>query len=246
MLQCHPMSDGSPSTSGDRRSPARAGVRAISPLIVAAFPFGLVYGVAVSRSPIDDWLGFLASFVVLAGAAQLTLVELIGASWIVAVGTALVINLRFSLYSAALAPAFSEFPTGWRLGLPVLLTDQSATTSLIAYEDVRDPAWRRVFYFAAALSFASAWWIGTAVGILFGGDIPDAWEIGFAVPLMFIALLVPTVRNRPTLVAALVGGAVAIAASGLPNGLNIVVGALAGVVAGTLTPDADEPRAATS
>ncbi len=83
----------------DLPSPYRAGVRAIAPLIVAAFPFGLVYGVAVTQTEIDPWLGAAASGLVLAGAAQLSLLELIDSAWPIAVGTAIVINLRFMLYS---------------------------------------------------------------------------------------------------------------------------------------------------
>ena len=71
----------------DLPPPARAGIRAIAPLIVAAFPFGLVYGVAVTRTDIDPWLGAAASVLILAGAAQLSLLELLDATWAVAVGT---------------------------------------------------------------------------------------------------------------------------------------------------------------
>ena len=98
-----------PPMTGPLPPPGRAGVRAIAPLIVAAFPFGLVYGVAVTQTDIDRWLGAAASVLILAGAAQLSLLELLDASWPIAVGTALVINLRFLLYSAALAPSFGEF-----------------------------------------------------------------------------------------------------------------------------------------
>mgnify|MGYP001824307925 CR=1 FL=1 len=213
---------------------ARAGVRAAAPLMVAAFPFGLVYGVAVTQSPINSWLGFAASFVILAGAAQLSLLELMfDAPWTVAVGTALVINLRFVLYSAALTPSFSEFPAQWRLTLPYLMTDQAASISILEYERVDDPLWRRWFYLGGGLSFAAAWWMGSATGIAFGGTIPGSWQIQFAFPLMFIALLMPTLRSRPALLAALAGAAVTVASKDLPNGLNICLGAIAGVAAGS-------------
>ena len=224
------------------RQAASVGLRAALPLMAAAFPFGLVYGVAVSQSPIDPWLGFAASFVILAGAAQLSLLDLMfDATWAVAVGTALVINLRFVLYSAALSPFFAEFPTRWRFGLPYLMTDQAATISMIEFDRVEDPRWRRWFYLGGGFSFASAWWVGSAVGIAFGGTIPDSWQIQFAFPLMFIALLVPTLRSRPALVAALVGAAVTVAGMDLPNGLNICLGGVAGVAAGSLTPTGEEP-----
>ena len=228
-------------TGGTARQAARTGLRAAAPLMVAAFPFGLVYGVAVTQSPVNPWLGFAASFVILAGAAQLSLLELMfDASWAVAVGTALVINLRFVLYSAALTPAFAQFPARWRYGLSYLMTDQAASIAVVEYERVDDPYWRRWFYLGGGLSFAAAWWVGSAAGIAFGGTIPDSWQIQFAFPLMFIALLVPTLRNGPAIMAALVGAAVTLAAKDLPNGLNICLGGVAGVAAGSLVPTRQE------
>ena len=85
---------------------------AILPLSIGAFPFGLAYGVTVVESSMNDLVGWLASFIVLAGAAQLAISDLIdqGAPWFIVVGTALVINARFMMYSGALAPSFSAVP----------------------------------------------------------------------------------------------------------------------------------------
>ena len=212
------------------------GVRRIFPFSLIAGPFGLVYGATAADSGIDDVPAIFASVAILAGASQIALVELIdeGASWVVAVATALVINLRFSLYSASLAPSFRQFTPGWRFGLSYLLTDQTAVLSIAEYEQHPDPGYRRWFTLGAGLWFAMPWWVGTAVGVLLGGDIPANWQIGFAVPLMFTALLVPTVSSRPKLAAAVVGATVAIVTSSLPDGVNIILGALAGIAVGTL------------
>ena len=95
-----------------QRRAARQGARDILPLTAVLFPLGLVYGVTVSEVAVDDWLGGLASTLVFAAAAQLALIDLIAddAAWITAVSTALVINLRFVMYSGALAPSFSQYP----------------------------------------------------------------------------------------------------------------------------------------
>lgn len=213
-----------------------AGVRRILPLSLMAGPFGLVYGATAVDNGIADIPAMLASVIILAGASQIALVELIddGASWVVAVGTALVINLRFALYSASLAPGFAGFPARWRFPLTYLLTDQTAVTSLMEYERERDPTYRRWFTLGAGLWFVTPWWIGTVVGVLVGGDIPDGWQIGFAVPLMFTALLVPTLVDRPRVAAALTGAVTAVATTpALPDGVNIIVGAFAGIAVGT-------------
>lgn len=212
------------------------GVRRIFPFSLIAGPFGLVYGATATESGIADVPAILASAIIVAGAAQIALVELIdeGASWIVAVATALVINLRFSLYSASLAPDFRRFSPGWRFGLGYLLTDQTAVLSIVEFARHRDPHYQRWFTLGAGLWFLWPWFAGTAIGVLLGGDIPAGWQIGFAVPLMFTALLVPTITDRPKVAAALVGGAVAIATTGLPDGVNIMAGAAAGIAVGTL------------
>lgn len=219
-----------------------AGTRAIAPLMTAIFPFGLVYGVAVSQSVVPDWQGGLASSMIMAGAAQFALIDLIddGAPWIVAVGTALIINLRFAMYSAALAPSFGAFPQRWRLLLPAFMTDQAAVTSLLEFDHNEDPTHRRWFYLGAAVPFVLVWVAGTWLGIAFGADIPDSWQLGLAVPLVFIALLVPAVNSRPALVAAMVGGAGCLLAAPLPHSLGVIVGALVGVAAGMAVPTAGE------
>lgn len=227
-----------------------AGARKIFPLSLIAGPFGLAYGATAVANDIGDIDGILASFVIVAGAAQIALVDLNGddAAWYIAVGTALVINLRFFLYSASLAPSFREFPAPWRFGLTYLLTDQNAVISIQEYGAERDPHYRRWFTLGAGLWFVLPWWIGTAIGVLAGGDIPDWVQIGFVVPLMFMALLVPTLTNRPKLAAAILGALVAAIAKPLPDGVNIMLGALVGIAVGTWLTEratAGEPEAAT-
>lgn len=212
-----------------------AGVRRIFPLSLIAGPFGLAYGATATANDIGAVDGILASFVIVAGASQIALVDLNGddAAWYVAVGTALVINLRFFLYSASLAPSFRDFPPAWRFGLPYLLTDQTAVISMGEYETEPDRDYRRWFTLGAGLWFVVPWFAGTAIGVLAGGDIPDWVQIGFVVPLMFTALLVPTLTTRPKLVAALLGGGVAAFTQPLPDGVNIMLGALVGIAVGT-------------
>lgn len=212
------------------------GVRDAFPLALAAIPFGLVYGVAVVDSSLSSWVGAAGSWLILAGAAQISMLGLIDAdaAWPIAVGTALVINARFALYSAALAPAFSEFPRRWRWTLPYLMTDQAATLSIVRFQRVSDPGLRRVYYLASALWIALMWWTGSVTGILLGASIPEQVEIGFIVPAVFLALLVPTLTDRPAVLAAVVGATVTAAGAPLPNGLNIFMGAIAGVAAGRM------------
>ena len=120
-----------------RREAVRLGVRTVMPLAVGALPFGIVFGVTAASSSLTWWEGLVASALIMAGAAQLALVDLIDTDtpWLLAVVTALIINARFLLYSTALAPAFRRFPVRWRYGLAHLMTDQAAVTGIDVYAE---------------------------------------------------------------------------------------------------------------
>lgn len=208
-------------------------------LALGVLPFGMVYGVAVAQAGVGALPGILGSVAIFAGASQLSLLELHteGAVWAVAVGTALVINARFLLYSAALAPSFAEFPPRWRFGLAHLMTDQAVILSLIEFETEKDPRMRRGFFLGAALTLYTVWQFGTIVGILAGAQIPESLQLGFIIPLMFTALVVPALRDRPAIAAAVASVAVTVIAAPLPAGTNILLGAIAGIATGTVLID---------
>jgi 4-azaleucine resistance transporter AzlC len=217
-----------------RRTALIDSVRAFAPLLIAVIPFGLVFGIVAAGSEVGPWLGGATSFVIFAGAAQLATLQLIdtGAAGAVVVATALVINARHLMYSAALAPAFREFPKGDRIALPYLLTDQAFALSIVRFGEVDDPVYRRWFFTGAGLSLWVPWQIFTIAGIVLGAQVPASWSLDFAIPLMFVILLVPTVKGRPELIAAVVGAAVAVVAADAPYGLGLIIGAVSGVVAG--------------
>lgn len=209
-------------------------------LAVGALPFGLAFGVvAAASTAVPPLIGGLSSTIVFAGASQVALIDLLdsGAPWFLAIATALVINARMAMYSGALATAFAEFPTRWRFGLPYLMTDQAAVVSILRFEEMTDPDERRWFFLGAGLTMWTPWHIATWVGVLAGGQIPASWRIDFAIPLMFTAMLVPSVRRRSDLVGALVAGIVTIAAIGVPLNLGLLIGTFTGIGVGMLVRD---------
>jgi 4-azaleucine resistance transporter AzlC len=219
-----------------RRRALTDGIRAFAPLLIAVLPFGLVFGIVAAGSEVGPWLGGATSFVIFAGAAQLATLQLIdaGAAGAVVIATALVINARHLMYSAALAPAFREFPKGARVALPYLLTDQAFALSIVRFGEVDDSTYRRWFFTGAGLSLWVPWQIFTVAGIVLGAQVPASWSLDFAIPLMFVILLVPTIKGRPELIAALVGATVALIAAGAPYGLGLIIGAVSGVLAGVV------------
>ena len=217
-------------------TPFRDGVVSMAPLMIGVIPFGLVFGVAAAASSIGGAVGWSSSWIIFGGAAQLATIQLLdeSAAAVVVIATALVIQARHLMYSAAMAPHFREFPAAWRWGLPYLLTDQAFAVSITRYETVTDPVYKRWFFFGAGMTLWIPWQITTGIGVLLGTQVPEAWSLEFAIPLVFLALLIPTLKDRPAVVAAVVGGGVALIGSALPYGLGLMVGAASGVVAGVL------------
>lgn len=211
----------------------RAGVKASAPLLVGVAPFGTVAGVAAVDAGLSPLAAVATSVVVFAGAAQLATFELLGrnAPAAVAVVTALVVNLRMTMYSASIAPYFRRFPRVWRWPMAYLLTDQAYALSIAEFAE-REDVDRRSYYLGVATPLWVVWQLTTALGVALGSGVPSSWRLEFAVPLVFLAILVPAVTDRPSLVAAAVGGTTAVAAAGAPFNLGLFAGALAGVAAG--------------
>ncbi|MFO8115085.1 MAG: AzlC family ABC transporter permease [Halorubrum sp.] len=199
-------------------------------------PFALVAGIAA----VDAGLGLAEavgmSVIVFAGASQLAALDLLGsnAPLAVVVGTAVVINLRMVMYSASIAPYFADYGRRLRAGLAYVLTDQAYALSVAEFDENPERSrWR--YYLGAGASLWAVWQVGTVVGVVVGTGVPDAWGLTFAVPLVFLALLVPAMKDRPTTAAGVSAGAVAVVAAGLPLNLGLLVGATTGIAVGLLT-----------
>ena len=210
-----------------------AGARDIAPVLLGTVPFGLVAGVAAVSSGLGAVEGVALSLFAFSGIAQLVTCQLVAVDSpvLVTIGAAFVVSLRLLMYSAALAPHLAHLDRGWRALLAFLMTDQSfAMTMRIAAEGGR-PNYHWHFLGAGTTLYA-AWQASVVLGVAAGAQVPASWSLDFAVTLTFIALLVPAVRTRADLAAAIVAAAVALAAAGLPYRLALVVAAIAGIAAG--------------
>lgn len=212
------------------------GARVVAAMLPGVVPFGMTAGIAAVEAGLDPLLGFAMSVIIFAGASQLVVAQLIaeGALPIVIVITALLINLRMVMYSASLAPHLGGLPTRWKAPLAYLLTDQAYAISITRFTHGRTHGPKHVFYLGAALPIWVVWLIATAVGVWLGTAIPASWQVGFALPLVFLVLLVPVVRDRPNAIAAIVGGGVAVLAHDAPYHLGLTIGGLSGIASGVI------------
>jgi 4-azaleucine resistance transporter AzlC len=221
-------------------SPARreflAGCREIAPVLVGTIPFGFVAGVAGVGAGMTALQSIALSFLAFSGIAQLVVAQLVAAQspLLLTLAAALVVSLRFLMYSAALSPHLAHLPARWRVPLAYLMTDQSFALGVLHYGQSGERSHRHYFLLGATITLFAVWQASVIAGALTGAQVPPAWSLDFVVTLTFLVLLVPALRSRADLAAAIVGGAVALLAAGLPYRLSLVIASIAGIGAGVL------------
>jgi predicted branched-subunit amino acid permease len=210
------------------------GARQIAPVLVGTVPFGFVAGVVAVASGLTPLEGIALSVLSFSGIAQLVACQLLAANSpvLLTIAAAGVVSLRFLMYSAALSPHLAHLGRRWRLLLAYLMTDQSFAMSVKHFSEPGDVRHRHWHFLGSALTLYVSWQLSVIVGVVAGAQVPASWSLDFAVVLCFIALLVPAVRTRADLAAAIVAAAVALVASGLPFRLSLVVASIAGIAAG--------------
>ncbi len=206
------------------------------PFLIVVFPFGLLFGVAATEAGLDVLavLGF--SVLVIAGAAQFAAVQLLveNAPTLIVILTALAVNLRTAMYSAALVPHLGQAPLRTRAFAAYLLVDQIFVASVAEY--TRNPAMtvpeKVAFYFGTAAPIIPVWFAGCVTGAIVGQSIPPEFALDFAVPITFLAVIAPMLRTLAHVTAAVVAVVVALLLSPLPYNSGLLVAASLAMMAG--------------
>ncbi len=223
--------------STDSSNPFRkflSGLKAELPLLVGVFPFGMIYGALAINAGLPSGVAQAMSAVVFAGSSQFVAAQLIGSATpaLVVILTIGVVNLRHLLYSASVSPYLQKLSPVWKAVLAYLLTDEAYAVSILHYNldlPETDGHW---FFLGAGLGLWLTWQTGTAAGILLGAIVPPSWSLDFTLALTVIALVIPTLKDRPAIAASLTAGLTALLAHSLPYSLWIIVAAFAGIAAG--------------
>lgn len=207
-----------------------AGARAVAPMILGIVPFGLVAGAAVAAAGFGLAEAVGMSLLVNAGASQIAATTLFaeGAPLLVTVGAALMINARMFIYSTSIAPVLLPEAGRWRavLGHPLVDPSYAATMTEGRYRDDVSVA---PYYVGSWLMLAVVWQIANIAGVLAGSFVPTSWSLDFAVPLVFLAMLISALELRADVEAAI---ATAIAAAVLVPLLPMQTGLIAAIVIG--------------
>ena len=213
---------------------AREGFLSFLPMSVGLIPWALVTGMAMIGSGLTPVQAMGMNVIVFAGTAQLGTLPLIAVGaplWLI-VATALALNLRFLIFSAAISPGFRGvgMPMRWLVGH--LLTDGAFANCLEKMLKVDDTRWRLGYFLAPALWSWLLWQVFALIGVLAAGSIPKNWSLEFMASIALLVLLVPMAKQRPMLVAAIVGGFTAVVLRGMPLRLGLIAGIVAGICAG--------------
>ncbi|HEV8372073.1 MAG TPA: AzlC family ABC transporter permease [Actinomycetota bacterium] len=174
----------------------RDGVRAAAPLVIAVAAFGVSFGVLARSTGMGRLAPIVMSLTTFAGSAQFAATSILGAGGGVAaaIAAAVLLNLRYGPMGLSAAQAL-DGPWWRRLLTAQLVVDES--WALAQREDGRID---RRLLIGAGLALGAGWICGTTVGVLAGDLVADPSSLGLdaAFPALFLALLVGQLARRET------------------------------------------------
>ncbi|MBG0774672.1 AzlC family ABC transporter permease [Oleidesulfovibrio alaskensis] len=207
---------------------AGRGMRRAVPIVLGYLPVGFAFGVLADKTGLSPLEAVFMSTAVFAGSAQLIAVGMLataagaGAAMFSVVLTTFVVNLRHLLMAASLAPYLRRWSRPMQALFAFQLTDETFAMHAVHFQSskagngvaalqseyVPDKAETLGLNMTAQLG----WVAGSALGALFGGLIGDVKPLGldYALPAMFVALLVAQVRGRLHVVVAVTSAAVSV------------------------------------
>ncbi|WP_299705694.1 AzlC family ABC transporter permease [uncultured Tateyamaria sp.] len=213
-----------------------AGVRDGAPFIFVAGPFAMLFGVLATEAGLNVFEVMTFSLAVIAGAAQFTALQVMenDAPTVVVILSALAVNLRVAMYSAALTPYLGRAPLWQRVFAAYLLVDQSYALSHAKFEAVPDLTipQRMAYYFGTCLLVLIVWFGMSYAGAALGTQLPADLPLDFALPIAFLSMVAPMVRTLPHLIAATVAVIVGLLAVSVPYSLGLIIAGAAGMMAG--------------
>ncbi|HEX2532060.1 MAG TPA: AzlC family ABC transporter permease [Burkholderiaceae bacterium] len=228
------------------RAAYREGFGIGASVLPGIFAWGMVTGMAMMKSGLSLGQALGMTFLVYAGSAQLASLPLMVANVPVLIVfiTAMVVNLRFVIFAAAIGPHFAHLPWYKRLWCGYFNTDVTIALfpQRFPLEMLYKPEGKVGFYLGIGYPIWLVWQAGSVVGILLASQIPQSWGVGFAGTLALLAVTIPLISNAAALAGVAVSGTIAVAAAGLPYRLGLLVGIVGGIMAAMAVDDVCDKR----
>jgi len=205
-------------------------------MLIGIVPFGIVCGIGAIAAGASPIAALAMSMIMFSGAAQIIAVQLLaaGAPFAVILLSCLVVSLRLVMYSAAMAPYLRPLDHRWRGLLSFLLTDQAFAGTLQRFRNSDDVRANASYFLGSGALLWVTWQIATLAGIVAGQVIPASWQLDFVVPLCFLAVLVPLLRNRVSILVFAVATVAVIALDSIPLRLSLICAGSLAIAAGVL------------
>lgn len=215
-----------------------SGIMQALPVVLGYIPVGFAFGVLAQKAGIAPINTLLLSVLVYAGSAQLIAIGLFtaGVPPLSIIATTLVVNLRHMLMSAALTPYLRNWSKAALAAFAFELTDETFavhSTRFVGVEGREPPPRRETF--AINLTAQASWVGATVLGVVAGQLVADVKPLAldYALPAMFVGLLVLQLRTWLHAAIALISGllAVALLLAGLQQ-WHVIVATLIGATLG--------------
>ncbi len=213
------------------------GLRDGAPFILVLVPFSMLFGVVATEAGLNVFETLTFSVMVLAGAAQFTALQLLAedAPTFIALISALAVNLRMAMYSAALTPYLGAAPLWQRAIAAYFVVDQTYACSVVEYEKTHRLGHARTSW-PTSLASPPRWCrSGMAARWRAHGwapPSPTALALDFAIPITFLAIITPMLRTPAHVAAAIVAVVMSLIFAFLPYSLGVLVAGFAGMITG--------------
>jgi 4-azaleucine resistance transporter AzlC len=177
------------------------------PVVMGYLPVGFAYGVLGVNAGISTLNTILMSIIVFAGSAQLMATSFfaLGLNPFSIILTTFIVNLRHLLMSASLSIHMKNWKAAEVAGFCFELTDETFAVHSTRFSEGDTSAPTAMLINVIC---QSAWVAGTVLGVIAGNLISDVkpFALDFALPAMFIALLIMQIFSWKHVIVAVTGG----------------------------------------
>jgi len=212
------------------------GGRDTIPLIIAAAPFGLVYGALAISQGLSEWIIMAMSLFVFAGASQFVAVTLLASAtaYPVILMTVFIVNLRHMLYAASLMPQLAKVSAWLRIPMAFWLTDETFAVISNRLSQAKNDDGFTSYYLGSGIFMYSSWVFFSWLGMTLGQEIPNItrWGLDVAMVVAFVTIVVPLLKKRADWACAVTAGVSAILTYHWPHQTGLLFSSFIAIAVG--------------
>lgn len=215
------------------KSEFKTGVMVSIPMVLAALPFGALFGALAVKNGLSIFETLLSSAIIFAGASQMVGIELFGtdvAPWLIVLSI-FAVNFRHILYSAVTGRYMTQMTFAERYTSFFFLIDPQF--AMMEEKHDRGEEISFAWMMGAGLCFWIPWQLSTLVGAVFGNLIgnPEAVGIDFLLPIYFLSIVMGfRKRNNWAVIVITSGAAAMVAYHYIGTPWHVTIGAIAGIL----------------